>query len=1477
MSDAGALPAEDEAGPGQSPARQPKIVVGVGASAGGLEALEAMFDHVTESSGAAFIVVTHLSPDFKSLLDELIARHTAMPVKVVDDGVALRTNTIFVIPPNKDMIIAGGRLVLSDRDMSEHYTRSIDIFLRSLARECGPNAVGVILSGTGSDGARGLKAIKEAGGLTIVQNPRSAKFDGMPKSAIDTGTADHVVEACQIGQIVETLAHDRRAEAELSPDADGPGRQGDVIQRIFTTLYQTAQVDFAHYKSNMVMRRTARRAQLAGYDRIEDYAKALEQDTDEVLHLSRDLLISVTEFFRDAEAFAALRSQVIDPLVQEVGSSRPLRVWSPGCSSGEEAFSIAMVIHDAGVRAQVNVTAQIFATDIHRSALDAATRGTFRGSQLQAVPAAFRSRYFEEAGEDEYRINPALRKWLVFAQHNLLTDPPFTKIDLVSCRNMLIYLDSPAQSRALSLLHFSLNHGGYLFLGPSENLGALADEFETLNGRWRLFRRQAVRHSARAPDGVFGSGQRRTGQDRPPPLRVAVAKPRRDQSLVPAYVALLEAFVPAGALINSERELLHTFGDTAALLHPPKGAMSPDILRMVDEALRVPLATGIERAMRECGPVVFPHVRLAAAAPDRTVTLTVTPLRAAADKLVRYFFVAFQERQDAAGPAHDLPQVVDLNELTVQRIVSLEEELRQTRENLHATIEEVETSNEELQSANEELMASNEELQSTNEELQSVNEELYTVNAEYQKQNVELSSLNRDVENLLRSTEIGVIFVDDQSVVRRFTAAATQIVNLIPEDVGRSLSDITTKLSGLDLSALVRRALETRETIVVDRASDEGTWWRIRCLPYRAEKDEMDGAVLTVFSINDIKQIEIALRERTHYHQTIADLTNAFSLKLDPRGRSIEASASWQRYTGQSDADRLGLGWLDAVLDRDRERVKEGWDVAIVEGHEFPLFFRLWHAASGTHRHVAQRGQPLMSDRGGLESWFAVFVDIEDAIQAEDTIRESEEILRTVMRSSPSQMAYVDAEEVYHYANDACERMLQLPPAEIVGRRVADLMPPEIYAQSKPHIAAALRGERVRFSFCATAPDGSQVNCESVFEPDFDANGIVRGFAVSTLDLSDAHAFGQAQAGFEATLTRLVDVASIGIVLADGDSLAIQQANRAACHWSGYGVGELTQRALTDLLPELPAARLKKAAAQRQHDAPGQPLRTYLLQRHGGTMDVDLSLHDVPGEQQHRIAAVLVDVSHHAATEQSLRQRASELSRASYNMESFAAAASHDLKEPIRKIDRFVAMLEEDFGEQLGEHGRGTIRTVRSAAERMRALIEALLDLYRIKVDTSTFRPVPLTTVVETVIIDLDEAVAHAQATIRVKGLPVVIGDQRLLSVLFCNLLTNALRYRSADRALVIDVVAGQPDGGMSEVVVADNGIGFDPRYGEEIFLPLRRLTSRAEVEGSGMGLAICKRIVESHGGGISATGTPGQGAMFRVRLPSPPRAADVG
>lgn len=873
-------------------------IVGIGASAGGLEALERLFNDMPPDCGMAFVVIQHLSPDFKSLMDELLARHTRLAIHRVEDGMQVQPNSIYLIPPKKEMIISGGRLLLTDKDPKLGFNLPIDIFFRSLAQDVGPRAIAIVLSGTGSDGSRGIRDVHEAGGLVIVQSEETAKFNGMPRSAIETGVVDLVVPPEAIPDALLRFARHTAGSdaARFSDDA----KLGDTIieegmDDVFRLLRKEYLVDFTHYKPSTVARRVQRRLLLNHVADLDDYVERLRNDPAELNALYRDLLIGVTRFFRDADAYRRLETEVLPQILMRTSPGEELRVWVAGCATGEEAYSIAMLLveRQAEMNRQVNV--KIFATDVHRASLDFASAGCYGAASLSEVNPARLEQFFVQRNGG-YQVTPELRKLIVFAPHNVLRDAPFTRLDLISCRNLLIYLQPVAQKKILSLFHFGLNTGGVLFMGPSESPGELSDEFDVVDHQWKIFRkRRDVRLAADLRLPVSGEVLR----SRPSGLMPSSLHAAPDVHLMRAYDMLLDQFVPPSLLINERRELVHSFAGAGRLLRVRDGRPTADVLDMIDEPLRLPLAGAIQRALKEQGPVVYTGIRLASATGEKHIKLSVKPVADRASQLT-YMLVSFEDLAPLPVAPLDADPI-DIGQVTQQQLASLESELRYTKENLQATIEELETSNEELQATNEELVASNEELQSTNEELHSVNEELYTVNAEYQRKIAELTELTDDMDNLLRSTEIGTLFIDRDLRIRKFTPHIAQLFNLLPHDVGRRVDSFSHNILRHSLLDDVGRVLESGErfeTAVRDRS---GNHYLLRIAPYLSD-GHTEGAVLTLVDINSLRRAEGKLRLMS---KVFMDSTEPIVIE-DLSGRVIDLNAEAERVYGWSREEILG-------------------------------------------------------------------------------------------------------------------------------------------------------------------------------------------------------------------------------------------------------------------------------------------------------------------------------------------------------------------------------------------------------------------------------------------------------------------------------------------------------------------------------------------------------------------------------------------
>jgi two-component system CheB/CheR fusion protein len=866
--------------------RAPLHVVGIGASAGGLDALERLFANVPKTTDLAYVVVQHLSPDFKSLMDELLARHTQLPIHPVEDGMTVEAGHVYLIPPKKEMIISRGRLLLSERDRQHELTLPIDVFFRSLAQDCGPHAIAIVLSGGGSDGSRGIRDVYEAGGLVLVQDAATAQFDGMPKTARDAGVAHWVVAPEEMPRILHEHAIRPMKQApagELGP----PGH--DAIYRMLQAEFG---IDFTHYKPSTITRRIERRVALAHTNDIEEYARRLQRDHDELDVLYRDLLIGVTHFFRDPEAFEILEHRVLPDVLRNAPRGAPVRVWVAGCATGEEPYSLAILCHELMTKMGLDRQIKIFATDVHRGSIDRATRALYDEETIAKVSPDRLARYFLRAGK-LYQVVPDVRQMVVFAQHDVLKDAPFTRCDFLSCRNLLIYFQPAAQQKALSHFHFALTRGGTMFLGPSETAGAVAGEFETIDKHWRIYRKQS---DARV---VVDSRLQPGTSIEPRTIPLLASGPRHPVSqLLNTYDALLDEAMPPSLLVTETGELVHAFAGASRFLRNRDGRQGLDLLEMVDAELKMVLAGGLARAASSQSTIVFKGVRVGDDPPQKISIRRIRARNAGCPHLL----ITFEPTEGPAeAPAPLAETEIDLGKVSSEQLAALEAELSHTRENLQAAIEELQASNEELQASNEELQTSNEELQSTNEELQSVNEELYTVNAEYQRKIGELTEMTNDMDNLLSSTEVGTIFLDGNLRIRKFTPQIAETFSLLPQDVGRPIETFAHKLTYPGLVEELRRVVACGASIERELRDVQGRAYFMRMLPYRA-KGRIDGVVLTLIDVSGLKAAEDALfHERYLLNSLLLHVPDAIYFK-DARGRFIRMNQPRAKRLGLNDA-----------------------------------------------------------------------------------------------------------------------------------------------------------------------------------------------------------------------------------------------------------------------------------------------------------------------------------------------------------------------------------------------------------------------------------------------------------------------------------------------------------------------------------------------------------------------------------------------
>lgn len=900
-------------------------VVGIGASAGGLEAIEAFFDKIPPGSGAAYVVVQHLSPDFKSLMDQLLARHTSLTILRAEESMPVEADHIYLIPPRTYMRIHEGRLTLTEQEKDRSVPLPIDIFFKSLAEDAGDRAIGVILSGTGSDGSRGVSAIKAAGGVVLVQDVGSAKFDGMPVAAAATGSADIVAPPWDMARVI--IGYIETPSMPLSPST--PRSTAEPLIDIVNAVKKAKNIDFSQYKERTLLRRIARRVGILQLQSLEEYRNLLLDSRSELEYLVQDLLIGVTEFFRDEDTFRRLEGEI--PKIATLAGTGQLRIWVAGCSSGEEAYSIALLLEEHRRRTGHSLDFKIFATDVNERAIARASEGTFPLGACSNMTPDMVDRYFDRSS-DGIRIRREVRNNVVFAHHNLVKDPPFTRIHLVTCRNLLIYIKPEVQERILHNLHFSLVHNGVLFLGPSESTQDIASEFDEIDSKHKLFRKRRDVRLAVVHDHQIAP--RPTIQ--PPKRRVA---PHGYLDFDRVCSAFVSEFVPTCLILDDDGTIVHSFGDLGHLLSVKSGRASLNALQMVERDVRAAISTAMHRARSSGEPVTYEQVHLTAGRDGQVADITVKYLLPNSEDEMPLHLVMVGQPEVATGDSKRLDATTESSD----HIDRLENELQHTKENLQATIEELETTNEELQSTNEEMLASNEELQSTNEELHSVNEELYTVNAEHQKKIEELTEVSGDMENLLRSTEIGTVFVDEELRIRKYTPQAADFVNLVESDIGRPIGHLSSSLSGVNLESMAKSVIEAgiREEL---RARDTSGQYRlVRVLPYRGP-GQNQGAVITLIDIDTVVEAQTSLQESEDRFQQIVENLDQVLWMCSPDGSEILYMSPlyeslWGRSVQESYDD--GLAWTRAIHPDDRQEVIEKYQPDILANGEFDVEYRI--------------------------------------------------------------------------------------------------------------------------------------------------------------------------------------------------------------------------------------------------------------------------------------------------------------------------------------------------------------------------------------------------------------------------------------------------------------------------------------------------------------------------------------------------------
>ncbi len=847
-------------------AREHRFIVGIGASAGGLEALQKLLSCLPANTCFPFIIVQHLSPDYKSLLSQILGKYTEMPVVQAEEDMEIENDHVYIIQPGKMMTIHDGKLHYTDQ-IPKELNLPIDAFFRSLAEEAGPRAIAIVLSGTGSDGTNGIKAIKENDGLVIAQDLDSSKFDGMPRSAMRTGLVDAQITpeeiALELEHIAGLVTDAAQSRSETEVDAE-------LMKRVYSILKKVSNINFTHYKQTTIVRRMERRMMLTHRDRLSDYVDFLYESPEEVRILSREVLIGVTSFFRDPDFFQALKEKALPEILGRSTPDEPVRAWVAGCSTGEEAYSIAILFCEAMDALNLKRVVKIFATDLDAEAIDTAGKGVYGDNIIDSVSPARLSKYFTRRN-NTYTINRDIRKMIVFSPHNVFQDPPFGRLDLISCRNMLIYFQPVLQNDLFAIFHTSLKDGGYLFLGKSEAIGSYTEAFPVVDPAAKIF---SHRRDAKIPGAkkvpflqttyLDDEYERDYDEGFPrPPMRGELGFNEEDV----INTKLLQKFMPASLVVNEKNEIVHSYGDNSNFAHLAFGKFSSNLFDVLTEGLKIPVSTLLKECREKNQEVQYTDIPFQGEQSSAVIDLTVMPVSTSKKDdrgLFALVFAAHGDREPTEGAMS-----YDIDKVASRRITDLEQELSEVQGKLDRSIAEQECVNEELQAANEELLTANEELQSSNEELQSVNEELYTVNSEYQQKLAELADLNDDIANFLTSTLTGIIFVDNKLNIRRYTDYVTTEFSVMDHDIGRSLAFISYHFPSIDITEICTSVLKNLVPDEREVATNKGKMFFMRVAPYRSTENKILGCVITLMDITSQKQGQ-AILQSTEKQLTMA-------------------------------------------------------------------------------------------------------------------------------------------------------------------------------------------------------------------------------------------------------------------------------------------------------------------------------------------------------------------------------------------------------------------------------------------------------------------------------------------------------------------------------------------------------------------------------------------------------------------------------
>ena len=1376
-------------------------IIAIGASAGGLEAIHEFFDSMPDTPDVSFIIIQHLSPDYKSLLVELVARHTDMKVYEAGDHQEIERKCVYVIPNTSLITIQKNQLQLTEKKLDKLPNNAVDVFLYSLAKEKKDKAIAIILSGTGTDGTRGAEAIKKEGGLVLVQDPVTAKFDGMPNSVIAAGNADFILPPSAIYD--EILHHVSPPPAFLY----GDDKKDDLfLKTVFDLIQAESGMEFHYYKTPTILRRITKRMMQGGFQHPDKYVDYLKKNKEEIQQLGQDFLIGVTRFFRDREAFDTLRDKVIAAIIDNKEDDDSIKIWVTACSTGEEAYSIAIIVDEALEASDKNLSIKIFASDIDPEAIQFASAGEYPASIERDIEPRLLRKYFNRSGKT-YTIIPRIRKQIVFARHNIIKDPPFIKNDLVSCRNMLIYVSPTLQQRIFAVLLFAAGKEGYLFFGPSENSALIKKDVEEINGRWKIYRKTGdSKPGYYYQQGIAESYAPRAGKSR----RTTGPKDTRSQSMLwdDFREVLMDDLAFVVLYIDSNFDIQEIIGPYEKFLTLPRRQLRLNLLRMIPSGISILLSAEIRKAeksgqktrlrniryLKEQEPVSLEiFIRPGGHEPGAPPTMVVMRELAAAEPATN----GTTGHNSASDHSNAFVNYAGEEEY----LQALESELTDTRNQLQLAIEDLETTNEELQSTNEELLSANEELQSSNEELQSLNEELITLNTEHQLKIKELLELNDDLNNYFRSTDIAQVFLDRDLRIRKFNPASARMINFIDTDTGRPLTHISNNIRSESLLHDVQSVLKSGRPLEKEVQLVSGKNLLMRVMPYLTHDGGNDGAIIAFVDITAITDLNNIIRG---VFNSSPSAIFAFQAKRGVQNEIVDFTVLSANYAANALVQRYNQDLKGISLKKDLSLLTTndlmGKYVEVVRGD------KNYHGAAAFGENKKWHEVTVVKM---MDGFVATFTNITERKQAEERLR-------------ANYMELIAARENLKQLNTELEDKVQ-----------------------ERTRALALSEERFRLV--------SRVTNDALWDWDFVNNIVWWGDTFYK------------QFGYQHT----------GMAMGrNGWLQKIHPEDRQATAASIYDAinTHLTQWSREyRFLKEDGQYAYVLDRAHILHDDNGTPYRML------GSM-LDISELKKATEEIAR-AKQLLEVKVTERTGQ-LRQLNEALETSNHDLQQFASIASHDLQEPLRKIHMFARAITDRYRSDMPDEMKGYFEKIVRSTDRMRALIIDILNFSRLSAEISYFKPTDTRAMFNEILEDFEVAIRDKEADITTGDLPEIDLIPGQFRQVLHNLLSNALKFTRQGVTPRIGFGAARireksfdsppdPDGEFYRFTLTDNGIGFEERFADNIFKLFQRLHPKDKFEGTGIGLAITKKIIERHNGLITVHSKEGEGSRFDWIIPA--------